>query len=144
MKLWAQHMPWGIGLKLTRSVVKQSSRGCCNHPNPPIKICCISYNSEARTRTLQGNSRDTKLPLHMKKFRGTILNFHESQNILKELFFFFDDPWEKARIHGHYPQNFLRMYEFYKWILFELWKIIQLYFRVLTHYSLHMMISTKN
>ena len=44
----------------------------------------------------------------MKKFRGTILNFHESQNILKELFFIFDDPWEKAQIHGHYPQNFFK------------------------------------
>ena len=69
----------------------------------PIKICCISYNSEARTRTLQGILETQNYPCSfdcpykalignhpvMKKFRGTILNFHKSQNILKEFFFLF-------------------------------------------------------
>ena len=34
----------------------------------------------------------------MRKFRGTILNFHESQNILKEFFFFFWQPLEGLSI----------------------------------------------
>ena len=50
----------------------------------------------------------------MKKFRGTILNFHESQNILKELFFFFGDPWKKGADARTLSAKFFRMYEFYK------------------------------
>ena len=79
----------------------------------PIKICCISYNSEARTRTLQGILETQNYPCSfdcpykalignhpvMKKFRGTILNFHKSQNILKEFFFsFFWQPLEGLSI----------------------------------------------
>ena len=88
-----------IDLRCCQTIIQ----GVLQSSQPPLKICCISYNSEARTRTLQGILETQNYPCSfdcpykalignhpvMKKFRGTILNFHKSQNILKEFFFLF-------------------------------------------------------
>ena len=87
-----------IDLRCCQTIIQ----GVLQSSQPPLKICCISYNSEARTRTLQGILETQNYPCFfdcpykaiignhpvMRKFRGTILNFHKSQNILKDFFSF--------------------------------------------------------
>ena len=87
-----------IDLRCCQTIIQ----GVLQSSQPPLKICCISYNSEARTRTLQGILETQNYPCFfdcpykaiignhpvMRKFRGTILNFHKSQNILNDFFLF--------------------------------------------------------